>query len=306
MKPGFLGRLAAKIAGVPIIVHTFHGLSIFDGMPKFRYHLFRLIETIGCLFGDSVMSQGKEDMEVALKKKICPAEKLHYLGNGIELGRFNPNGIQPSKLTELRSELGIAPHQKVIGFIGRSEREKGICEFVEAINLLKRQGVQAKYLIIGAQQPEKCTAVSTSDLFQVCDNKDDLLLLGYRADIPALLALMDILALPSYHEGIPRCLMESAAMGKPVVATQVRGIRETVIDGKTGILVEVRSSSALAKGLLEIIDNPELREELGKNARRHALENFDERLFFHRTDIEYRRLIKAKLNIAIDSLIQPL
>ena len=305
MKPGFLGRLAAKLAGIPIIVHTFHGINLFDGMPVPKYYLFKLVETFGCKCGDSVLSQSKEDMDLAVKEKICSTNKLHYLGNGIELERFNPSSIQFSTVNALRFELGILPHQRVIGFIGRSEKEKGICEFIEAANLLKKQGVQAKYLIIGPQQPEKRTAVTPSELLQMCDAKEDLIFLGYRTDLPALLALIDIVTLPSYHEGIPRCLMEGAAMGKPVVATRVRGIQETVMDGKTGILVPARNSLALAKGILELLENSRFREELGRNAREYALKNFDERLFFYRTEIEYRRLITEKLGNAANLKLKP-
>jgi glycosyltransferase involved in cell wall biosynthesis len=304
IKPGFLGRLAAKLAGVPIIVHTFHGINLYEEMPARQHLLFKLVETLGCKCGDSILSQSKEDMDLAVREKICSANKLHYLGNGIELERFNPHTIKFSSVNALRSELGILPHQKVIGFIGRSEREKGVCEFIEAANLLKRQGVQAKYLIIGPQQPEKRTAVSSCELLQMCEAKEDLMFLGYRTDVPVLLSLMDIVTLPSYHEGIPRCLMEAAAMGKPVVATRVRGIQETVLDGKTGILVPARSGIELANGISKIINNPEFQEELGRNAREYALTKFDERLFFYRTEIEYRRLIKEKLDIEADLILK--
>lgn len=305
MKPGFLGRLAAKISGVSVIVHTFHGINLFDGMPALQHILFKSIETVGCDWADSVLSQSKEDMHLAIKEKICPENKLHYLGNGINLEQFNPDLISSSRMNTLRSELGILPHEIVIGFIGRSEKEKGICEFIEAANILKQQGIQAKYLIIGPQQPEKSTAISPHELLGLCNVKEDIIFLGYRNDIPLLIGLMDIVTLPSYHEGIPRCLMEGAAMGKPVVASRVRGIQETVLDGITGILVPVRSSSELAIGISKIIENPQLKEELGRNAREHALKNFDERMFFARTDIEYRRLVKEKLGLDTERLLKP-
>lgn len=294
IKPGFLGRVAAKWANVPIIIHTFHGLSFYDDMPSARSHLYKFVERLGCLCGDSVLSQGRCDMDVVLKERICPSSKLHYLGNGIELGRFNPENIDPLKVIALRSQLGILPHQKVVGFIGRADREKGICEFVEAIDILKRQGIKAKYLIIGGQQTEKQSTIPINDLIQKSDAKEDLIFLGYRTDIPDLIATMDIVTLPSYHEGIPRCLMESAAMGKPVVATRLRGIQEIVLDGETGILVSVGDSSDLAKGIMKLVGDDRYRKKIGKSAREHALMNFDERSFFARTDIEYRRLIKEK------------
>jgi glycosyltransferase involved in cell wall biosynthesis len=134
----------------------------------------------------------------------------------------------------------------------------------------------------------------------------DVLLPGYREDIPELLSIMDIVALPSHgREGIPRILMESAAMGKPVVATKVRGILETVIDGTTGLLVPVRDPDALAAAILRIMTNRPLATALGAKARAHALQHFDEQQFFRTTDIEYRRLLNAKLKIDLSSLLEP-
>lgn len=122
--------------------------------------------------------------------------------------------------------------------------------------------------------------------------------LGMRDDIPKLMAAMDIVVLASYAEGIPRVLLEAAAMGKPAVGTDVRGTREVIIDGETGYLVPSRDAPALADAISRLSANPARRREMGKAARRRAKAHFDERFYFWRTDHEYRRLIEAKLSAA--------
>ena len=136
--------------------------------------------------------------------------------------------------------------------------------------------------------------------------EDDVLILGYREDIRELIALMDLVVLPSYHEGMPRILMESAAMGKPVVATRVVGTIETVIDDVTGLLVPMKDEAELADGMFRLLNDPNQALELGRNARNHALSNFDERHFFWRTDQVYRHLISDKLGIDVSPLLKPI
>jgi glycosyltransferase involved in cell wall biosynthesis len=120
--------------------------------------------------------------------------------------------------------------------------------------------------------------------------------LGMRDDIPEMMAAMDIVVLASYAEGIPRVLMEAAAMEKPAVGTDVRGTREVIVDGETGYLVPARDAPALADAISRLSADPDQRHNMGKAARQRAEAHFDERFYFWRTDREYRRLTEAKLS----------
>jgi glycosyltransferase involved in cell wall biosynthesis len=307
VKPGLLGRLAAKFVGIPIIIHTVHGFYFYDEMPPRQYLLFVKIEKLGSACCHLILSQNKQDIETAIRENICPPDKIHYLGNGIDLTQFDPSCISPEKVMALRDDLGILPNQAVIGFVARLVHEKGICEFLEAVNILKSKGVEARYLLIGTPQPGKSSSVSPEKLLGKYGLGDEVMLLGYRDDVPVLLSLMDIITLPSHgREGIPRILMESAALGKPVVATRVRGNMEAVEDGVTGLLVPVRDGPALAESILSLLRNPERAAKMGQKARRRALTHFDERRFFWRTDIEYRRLLKTRLGIDTNSTLKPI
>jgi glycosyltransferase involved in cell wall biosynthesis len=305
MKPGLLGRLAARMVRVPIIVHTIHGFNFCEGTPPIQYHLYRTFEKIGSTCSHLLLSQNRQDIETAIHERICPPEKISYLGNGIDLRRFDPCCVSPEEVAALRDALAIPPQHAIIGFIGRLEREKGIYEFLEAAGILKSKGVRARYLVIGDTQANRAVSVSPLELLHELGIENDVMLLGYRNDIPELLTLMDIVTHPSYREGFPRVLMESAALGKPIVATRIRGNTEAVEDSLTGLLVPVRDGSALAEGILKLLQNPEMAAEMGLQARQWALTHFDERSFFWKTDIEYRRLLESRLGTDTSKALKP-
>lgn len=306
VKPGLLGRLAARLTGTPVIVHTYRGLYLHDQMSPAQARFFINLEKLGTACCDLILSQNKEDIQTAIQTGIAPADKVVYLGNGIDISQFNPQKITEDQRQAKRASLGINPGEPVIGYVSRPVREKGVYEFLEAARILKSRGVQARYLTTGSPQPEKKTAVSLTDLLREYGLEDEVMLLGHRSDIPELLSLMNVLVLPSYAEGIPRILMEAAAMARPVVASRARGNIEVVEDGKTGILVPVRDGQALAEGILKVLSDPQQAEEMGRQARLRALSHFDERLYFWRTDAEYRRLIKAKLNLDPTPILKPI
>lgn len=307
VKPGLLGRLAAKLAGVPIIIHTVHGYYSYEGMSRLQNFIFDTIEKIGAFCSDLLLSQNHEDIDRTINNSIAPPEKIHFLGNGINLQEFVADKVSNEEVGELRRNLSILPDEAVIGFIGRLVQEKGIIEFIEAANILKLKGIKAKYLVVGTPQKNKRSTVDPEEIMKSYGLDEDILLLGYREDIPELYALMDILAFPSHgREGVPRVVMEAAAFGLPVVATSVRGANEAIKDGETGILVPSRDSKALAEGIEKVLSDPDLAKLISENSRIHAASHFDERQFFYRTDQEYRRLIKLKLGVDIDKMIKPI
>jgi len=297
-KPGLLGRLAARLARVPIIIHTIHGFPFYDEMNPRMLWFMTNIERIGALFCDSMFSQNQEDMETAVGRGICPADKLHYLSNGIDVEHFHPALVRPELVTAKRAELGLSPEDKIIGMIGRLVREKGFFEYLEAARILKAQGKRVKFLAIGVVHRKQGVAIDDlGALIRQYDLEDTVLFLGRRDDVPELIAAMDLIVLASYAEGIPRVLMEAAAMGKPVIATNVRGTREVVVDGVTGRLVPVKDPEALANAIVKVLADPARAAEMGQAARRRAEVRFDERDYFRRTDEEYRRLIETKLRL---------
>jgi glycosyltransferase involved in cell wall biosynthesis len=298
VKPGLLGRLAARLARVPVVIHTIHGFPFYDGMNPWMTQLLTNVERIGARLCDSMLSQNREDMEKAVESGICPANKLHYLGNGIDIEHFHPSLVTPELITAKRAELGLSPKDKVMGMIGRLVREKGFFEYLEAARILKARGERARFLAIGAVHRKLGVAIDDLGvLIRQYDLEDTMLFLGQRDDVPQLMAAMDLVVLASYAEGIPRVLMEAAALGKPAVGTDVRGTRETIVDGVTGRLVPIKDPKALADAIVEVLADPARAAEMGQAARQRAEVHFDERDYFRRTDKEYRRLIESKLRL---------
>lgn len=305
-KPSLLGGLAARIAGVPVVVHTLHGLYLHESLPPFQYRFMVLIAKFIAMSSHVILSQNKQDIETCLREGICPTDKIEYLGNGIDLGRFNPDAVRPEKVNELRASLGIMPQQPAIGIVARMVREKGIYEFLEAARILKSRGVGAKYLIVGTHEEGKSTSISPEELVREYGLEDDTLILGFRDDVPELISLMNVVVLPSYgFEGMPRILMESAALAKPVVGTYARGVVDIVEDGVTGLLVPVQDAEALAQSIHTLLLDPELAAELGRNGRQRALKHFDERAFFRKTDLVYRQQIEDKLRMDPGAALKP-
>jgi glycosyltransferase involved in cell wall biosynthesis len=295
VKPGLLGLLAARLAGVPVVIHTIHGFYFHDGMHPVARRIFIAVEKIGAWCCDAILSQNQEDIDTAIREGICSPAKISHLGNGIDVTKFYPGCVDGAAVVELRQELGLPPEAKIVGLIGRLVREKGFLEFFEAARIILDRGINARFLAIGAAQPEKSDALTPQALIDRLGLQSVVHFLGLRDDIPALMSLMDVVALPSYgKEGLPRVLMEAAALGKPVVATNVRGCREVVADGETGLLVPVQDSAALAEGLVTVLSDADLARRLGQAGRARAEALFDERLYFRRTHESYQRLLKVK------------
>jgi glycosyltransferase involved in cell wall biosynthesis len=295
VKPGLLGRIAARLAGVPIVIHTVHGFHTWDDMSAFEQRLFLWVERFAARFCDLLLSQNHEDIKVAVRDRICATDRIHYLGNGIDISYFHPDKVSVEQSTALRRELGVAPNEHLVGMIGRLVRLKGYYDYMEAARILKTQGEPIKFLSIGLATPEKADALSPHELIAQYGLAGTMQYLGMRNDVRELIAAMDTLVLASYTEGVPRVLMEAAAMGKAAVGTDVRGTREVIVDGQTGYLVPVRNPAALADGIHRLLSDEQRAKEMGIAARRRAEMHFDEQHYFWRTDIEYRRLLEEKL-----------
>ncbi len=293
-KPGLLGQLAARLAGVPIVVNTLHGFYFHDGMPQAWRRFYIATEKVAAACSDVILSQNPEDIETALAEGIAKPEKIRRLGNGIDLERFDRAKVDASALDGVRRELGLEAGQPVVGFVGRLVAEKGVHELLAAARIVLRTRPDAKFLIVGPVDYEKPDALTPAiaagyGIAQAC------IFAGMRQDMPEMYALMDVFALPSHREGFPRSPMEAAAMGVPCVVTDIRGCRETVRHGETGFLTPLGDAAALADAIGVLLHNPDLARRLGANAHELAQVEFDERRVFARVQREYARLVEAKL-----------
>lgn len=271
-KAGVVGRIAARMAGVPNVIHTVHGFPFHPGMPKVKYRVYRQIERWMAGMTDVMLSQSEEDVINASKMGIKPRRgDLIYIGNGVDLTEFDPCKFHPRQRLRVRESLGINGTDPVITLIGRINREKGYHDLVEALQMVRDVPWQA--LFIGPDEGFLTGLKSQIERFGL---QERIKILGFRSDITELLAASDIYVLPSYREGLPRSLIEAQAMALPCVATAIRGCREIVGEGVTGFLFKPGDRKALGAALRKLLAEPELRLEMGLAGRRRMLRYFDE------------------------------
>jgi glycosyltransferase involved in cell wall biosynthesis len=289
-----LGRVAAKIAGVKRIVYTSHGLPFHDRSSLKEYTLYSNVEKFAALLTDLILSQNHEDIATAKKLGLCPPEKIAYLGNGVDIDRFKRDRLDPIHQTQLRKSLGIPDTADlIIGTIGRLTRKKGCGYLIEATVKLLSQFPNLHTIVIGSEvtgDPEPIKA-EVMKRIRTLGIEKHFTFTGSRQDISELLGLLDIFTLPTFsHEGLPRSILEAMAMGLPVVATDIRGCREAVIDGETGFIVPPQDSEKLAEALGRLLSDADFRQACGKAGRQRVETEYDENLVFDRLEQFYRKL----------------
>ena len=289
-KAGLLGQLAARIAGVPIVANTLHGFYFHDDMKPWLRRFYIWMERVAAKCSDTILSQNREDMATAVAERIAKPEQLKWLGNGIDVARFDRRRLADSTLEALRLEIDIDAQAPIIGFVGRLVEEKGILDLLEAAKSVVRAVPNAQFLIVGPYDDDKPDALRP-DVAERYGVAGHCRFVGMRHDMPELYALMDVLVLPSYREGFPRAPMEASAMGVPTVVTDIRGCREAVEHGQNGLLFPVGNADALAQCLIELLGDDEQRTKMGVEGRRIAENRFDEQMVFDRVLSEYGRLL---------------
>jgi len=270
-KPGLYGRVVGRLAGVPLVVNTMHGLYATDQDRLAKRAVVYGLEAIAARFSDVELHQNPEDLELVRAKRILPKGKGELLGNGVDLTRFDPARVGVEARRQIREELGIADDQIVVGMVGRLVAEKGYPELFEAVSQL---GSQYRLMVAGPDDPDKPDALPREMIARAAEA--GVVFLGMRTDVEALYSAMDVFVLPSHREGFPRAAMEAAAMGLPLVVTDIRGCRQVVDDGENGLLVPVRSPEALRDAIEVIGGDSALRSEMSIASRRIAQERFDE------------------------------
>lgn len=273
-KPGVYGRIAARWAHVPIVVNTVHGLYAQPDDAWTRRAAVYGLERIAAKCSDAELLQNVEDMPV-LRRLGVPAAKLHLLGNGIDLDRFDPRRIAPGTRKELRRGWGLADDAVVCGVVGRLVWEKGYREVIEAAGMLRAEAPGVQIVVVGPRDDAKAEALGPADIARA-EALGNIHFVGERADVEACYAAFDLYALASYREGFPRSAMEASAMGLPVVATDIRGCRQVVDDGRTGRLVPARDARRLADAIRDLALDAATRREMSGAARERAKAEFDE------------------------------
>ena len=288
-KPGVYGRLAARAAGVPAVVNTVHGLYATSEDPLARRVVVYGIERLAAACSDAELVQNPEDLATLASLRI-PRDRLHLLGNGVDLQRFSPDPQPVAARARLRAELGADEDTVVVSAVGRLVWEKGYAELFAAARELRRISPSVLVVVAGPPEPGKADGINAPAVEAA--GQDGVRFLGHRADVEDVYAASDIYVLASHREGFPRSAMEAAAMGLPVVATNIRGCRQVVDDEVTGILVPVRDAGALAAAISRLAGDAALRRTMGRAAAAKAIRQFDQQRVIDVTLAVYEQLLR--------------
>ena len=278
INPFFYGTIGAILAKVPVKIQTDHARGAF---PVARKEM--ISEMVLSWFVNRIVAVSEGVKSDLVKYEHISLEKIQVIYNGIDESKFRVKIDKKKK----REEFSIRVYDKVIGVGVRLSEQKGIKYLIEAVSLTAKPFPSIKLLIIGDGECRTGLEKLASD----CGIPDKVIFTGFRSDIPELLQIIDVYALPSLWEGHPLVLLEAMAAGKPIVATDIPGNRETVSNGHTGLLVPPKDSSALADALRTLLKNEKLRNDIGIN----GYEKFKERFVVGRIVEEYQELYENKL-----------
>lgn len=274
-KPGVYGRLAARAAGVPGIVNTVHGLYAQPSDPWRRRAVVYSLEAVASRASHVELVQNVEDLPV-LRRLGVPEAKLVLLGNGVDLTRFDPGLVPAAAVAALRRHLDAGPDSIVVCVVGRLVREKGFVEVLEAAKQLSTRNRRVRWVVVGAPDSAKPDALGDQDVRRA--ERRGVRFLGFRDDMPLVYAASDVFVSASHREGFPRAAMEAAAMGLPIIATDVRGNRQVVEPEVNGRLVPPRAPHALAAAVDDVAAmSTARRRSWGDAGRLKALKEFDDR-----------------------------
>ncbi len=269
IKPNLYGSLAAALCRVPSVINTWTGLGwTFSQDPKGRVLqalLFPLMRSVFRRKAVWSVFQNEQDMRrFEVLRLVSSGGTALIFGSGVDTERFFPT-----------SETRSGP--PVILMASRLLWDKGVQEFVTTAEKLKRQGVMARFLLVGEPDSGNPRAVPQK-LVEEWRRKGVVELLGQRNDMPDLLRSTSVAVLPTYYEGLPLFLLEAMASGVPVVTTDIPGCRVAVEDGINGLLVPPRNEEALAEAIKRLLADPDLRARMGRAGRQRALSFFDQRI----------------------------
>jgi glycosyltransferase involved in cell wall biosynthesis len=235
--------------------------------------------------------QNPEDFQL-LGRLGVPKDKLVLLGNGVDLQRFRPS-VDAARRRQVRTEFGAEDGTVVVGTVARLVWQKGFRELFAAAERVRDTHRDVLFVVVGGSDPDKADAIPPDQL-EAARRRGNIVFVGSRDDMESVYPAFDLYVLPSHREGFPRSAMEAAACGLPVIATDIRGCRQVVSHGESGLLVPFQDALQLASAIEDLVDAPALRSRMGAEGRKKAESEFDDRAVVSKTLEAYERVLMAQ------------
>ncbi|MCX6354076.1 MAG: glycosyltransferase family 4 protein [Candidatus Aureabacteria bacterium] len=286
-KAGILGRIAARFAGVPVIVHTVHGWGFHDRMGRARRRSYIFLERVCGRFTDRLITVSARDTETGISLGIGVPERYVTIRSAIDIERFARTGRDAR---EIRKGLGMEPDIPIVGSVGRLSPQKAPQFFVKMAAKVLKSMPRINFLYVG----DGPLRSEMEKMLRGLGIEERVVLAGLRPDVPELLAAMDVFVLLSLWEGLPRTVPQAMAAGLPVVASDVGGAAEVIRQGVTGFLVPPGDYRQAAEFVLRLLGDAGLRQRMGEEAKKSIPPEFSVSHMVNRIEELYVDLLRAK------------
>ncbi len=286
-KAGFLGRLAARFAGVPVIIHTYHGHVLRGYYGAFKTCLLRRMERALAYITDHLIAVSEQVRRDILTYGVGQPENISVIPLGFDLAPFLHC---QSNRSDFRRELGFDDGIRLVGIVGRIFPIKNHRLFLDAAACITAEAPKARFVVVG----DGVLRMEMEEHVRELDLADRVIFTGWRHDLPSIYADLDVLVVSSDNEGTPVSAIEAMASGRPVVATRVGGLLDLIAEGETGYLVPPGDPVAMANAVLRVLQDPHTASYMGQTARAIAQERFPVKRLL--TDMEnlYDQLLGEK------------
>lgn len=298
-KAGFLARLAARAAGIPVVVHTVHGWGHHARQHPLVRRVYVALERRAAHVTDCLVAVAVANRDKGLADGIGTSPQYQVIHSCIDIAAFRDVAVD---VPAVRASLGIPPEAPVIGTIGRLAPQKAPQDFVRMAALVHAARPDTHFVWVGGGPLESMVRGQIAE----AGLSEAFHLLGYRDDVPQLLRVMDVFALCSLWEGLPRVFAQAMCAALPIVATCVDGAPEAITEGENGFLVAPQDMVAMAEHILALLADPILRRAMGQCGRALAAPKFDEKHMVHQLEALYLRLARDKGLLHADPLLPTL
>jgi len=290
-KAGLLCALAAFLARVEVRLHTFTGQPWTELSGPIRWFSMASDWLIARL-NTHCYADSPSQRDFLITTRLCRVDAISVLESGslagVDLARFDSESLA-ERARRCRERLAIPHAARVVLFIGRVTRDKGLVELADAFSRVKALDPEAYLVVVGPTEPKRDPLPPA--LLRALESDDRIRMTGYDPEPEKYLAMADLLCLPSYREGFGNVVIEAGALGVPTVGTRINGLRDAVVDGVTGLLVPPKDAVALARALAGLLKDEPKRKQMGNAARERARNLFDSRIVNARVLEEYKRLL---------------
>lgn len=301
-KAGILGRIAARRARVPIIVHTYHAFGWQVAQQQeaaarqnyrqmLKEQFFVAVERYGAAISDGLIAVADLNKQEAIARKVVPSHKIDTIYSGIDLEKFSAS---TKDRNELCRHLGLDPDRPIVGMIGRLSVQKAPLDFVKAAKQVCRHNAQVQFVLVG-------DGPLAAEVQAAIGQEQRIRILGFMEQVTDIFSILDVFALSSLWEGLGRALTEAMIMNVPVAATRVGGVPELVIHKETGLLSEPGDPEQLAENISWLLDHPEEARKMSERARARVVPAFSGQYMVEQIEALYERLLAEKGLVAKDS-----